>query len=60
MNQQDIKNHVKTLKKVQKLANAGKYDDAIKLTNSLPKAIGIKAHLLVIELEQINLKAKQP
>lgn len=41
------------LKEVQRLAFAKKFDEAIALTNTMQdKAAGIKAHLLVIELEQ--------
>lgn len=42
---------IQTLSEVKRLAFMGQFDAAIKLTSNLPKIIGLKAHLLIIELE---------
>lgn len=42
---------IQTLEEAKRLAFMGRFDEAIKLTSNLPKIIGLKAHLLIIELE---------
>lgn len=42
---------IQTLSEVKRLAFMGEFDAAIKLTSNLPPIVGLKAHLLIIELE---------
>ena len=52
----ELNEHQKALKEVERLAFAGEYNQAVLLCMQLPEPVASKAYLLVIELEQINLK----